>query len=102
KMACVQDGACPSWTFYFDMGLHPEETNAMESLAKSDAPFWGMAEWNIGDQKEDVWYETLSRCYSLPKLKFVTLFNAASIFSADGSVNEGAVAAIKRLGCCSN
>ena len=97
KMACVQEGTCPSWTFYFEMGLHPEETNAMEALAQSDAPCWAMAEWNIGDQNEDVWYETLKLCYSLPKLKYVTIFNAASVFSADGSVNEAAVAAIKRL-----
>ena len=97
KMACVQDGACPSWTFYFDMGLHPEETDAMESLAASDAPYWAMAEWNIGDQNEDVWYKTLKRCYSLPRLKFVTLFNAASVFLSDGTLNDAAVEAIKRL-----
>ena len=97
KMTCVQEGACPSWTFYFDMGLHPEETDAMESLAASDAPYWAMAEWNIGDQTEDVWYETLKRCYSLPRLKFVTLFNAASVFLPDGTLNAAAVEAIKRL-----
>jgi len=97
KMACVQPGTCPSWTFYFDMGLHPEKTNAMESLAASDAPYWGMAEWNIGDQGAEVWYETLKLCYDIPRLRFITLFNSSSIFNPDGRVNEGAIDAIKRL-----
>lgn len=97
KMACVQEGTCPSWTFYHDMGLHPEKTNAMDCLKESDAPYWAMAEWNIWDQPEEVWYETLKLCFSLPRLKYVTLFNAPTILLPDGSVNEGAVSAIKRL-----
>jgi len=63
-----------------------------------EPPVWGFAEWNIGEGKtQQEWQNSLSSCFSLPKNRFVTLFNKDSIFHSDGTVYEPAVNAIISL-----
>ncbi|MDI9550602.1 MAG: hypothetical protein QM324_02690, partial [Bacteroidota bacterium] len=79
----------------------PSDTDQVKRyLKKSDAPYWGCSEWNIGDQPKDKWKEALKNCYSIPGCRFISLFNFETIFKEkDGSllVNNDAVEALKEI-----
>ena len=65
--AAVQPNTCPTWSFYWDKALDPSDTDQVKRyLKKSDAPYWGCSEWNIGDQPKDKWKEALKNCYPFP------------------------------------
>lgn len=99
--AAVQPNTCPTWSFYWDKALDPSDTDQVKRyLKKSDAPYWGCSEWNIGDQPKDKWKEALKNCYSIPGCRFISLFNFETIFKEkDGSllVNNDAVEALKEI-----
>lgn len=98
--AAIQPGTCPSWTFYWeeamDPGVMPQIT---DYLPLSDAPYWGCAEWNIGDQPRSGWEEALENTFSIPRCRFATLFNFDFIYRPDSTgrirPNPDAVAALK-------
>jgi len=93
-MAAVQENTCPSWSFYWGQAMEPRKTDHMKYLALSDAPYWGMSEWNIGTDSYDKWMEALENCFAIPRLRFISVFNYDSVFKADGTVKEGVVKAL--------
>lgn len=100
--AAVQPNTCPTWSFYWEEASDPSKTPQVEKyLRQSDAPYWGCAEWNIGDKSKEDWAEALRNCYSIPGCRFISLFNFGTIFGRDEDgnlvVNEGAVEALKEI-----
>lgn len=98
--AAIQDNTCPSWSFYWEEALDPSISESVkEYLGTSDAPYWGCAEWNIGDQPKERWSEALDNCFSIPGCRFISLFNYGTIFGEDSlgnqKTNDGAIEAIK-------
>lgn len=96
-MACVQEGSCPSWSYYWEKAIEPANHSSMKCLAKSKAPYWGMAEWNIGDQDQETWEKAIDNAYSIPGCRFISLFNYQSLVARDGKVNENAFNALKSI-----
>jgi len=92
--APVQANTCPSWSFYWHEAMNPVETPQYQYLQTSDAPYWGLSEWNIGYQEYDKWAEALENCFSLPGCRFISVFNRGSVIRDDGSEVEGAVKAL--------
>lgn len=98
--AAIQKNTCPTWSFYWEEAADPSKcAQVTEYLKRSDAPYWGCSEWNIGDGKsKEEWTQALENCYSIPGCRFLTLFNYGTIFGKDSegrlTVNEGAVEAI--------
>ena len=84
--AAIQPNTCPSWSFYWDEAIHPANyPQVAEHLPKSDAPFWGLSEWNIGSQPRVKWAEALENAFSIPRWRFISLFNYPTIFQRDSS-----------------
>lgn len=103
--AAVQPNTCPSWSFYWDEAVDPQGTTSgqdkMKYLETSKAPYWGAAEWNIGDQSKEVWEKALKNCYSIKGCRFLSLYNYDTIFKKgkDGTFdpNKGAISALKEF-----
>ena len=104
--AAVQSNTCPSWSFYWDEAIDPAGTDSgkekiFKYLEQSDAPYWGGAEWNIGDQPKTVWEKALKNFYSIKGCRFLSLYNYDTIFrkGKDGTLNpdQGAISALKEF-----
>ena len=93
--AAVQQATCPSWSFYWGEAENPADSPQYKALLASDAPYWGLSEWNIGTDDYGRWKNALENCYSLPRCRFISLFNHDSIFHSNGTLNEGGIKAIK-------
>lgn len=95
--AAVQDNTCPSWSFYWDQAVEPRLTDHMKYLATSDAPYFGMSEWNHFLDDYPTWKKSIENGFKIPRCRFISLFNFDSIFKKDGTVNENAVRALKEF-----
>ena len=95
-MSTIQPNTCPSWSLYWEDAVYPQEAEAVKDyLPQSDAPYWAISEWNIGDQPREVWEKALANCFSIAGCRYVSLYNHDTIFKRNGEICEGAVEAIK-------
>jgi hypothetical protein len=98
--ACINDYACPSWSFYSEMAVHPADfIEALALLEKSDAPYFGIAEWSVGSTTDESrWSIPIREGLSIPKCRFFSIYEnvvGSDIFHR--SPNMSAVAAIKSV-----
>ncbi|MBQ3659734.1 MAG: hypothetical protein II963_06230, partial [Bacteroidales bacterium] len=91
----IQANTCPSWSLYWKDAVYPQESEAMDYLKESDAPYWAISEWNISEQPKDVWTKALTNCFSIAGCRYVSLYNYDSIFKNNGEICEDAIGAIK-------
>jgi len=93
-MAPVQANTCPSWSLYWNEAAHPEDSEAIKCLIRSDAPYWAISEWNIGQQPKEVWEKVLKNCYSISRCRYISLYNYDTIFKSNGDIDQGAIEAL--------
>ena len=71
----------------------------MVYLANSDAPYWGLSECSIWDNPDEtVWREALDEAFSIPRCRFVSLFNYSTLFNMEKpEVRTAGINAIREL-----
>ena len=85
--------SCPGWSFYRHAIDPSKDFGVKRVLQRSDAPFWAAAEWMLmGINDTGVWKEAMSRTLSIPKCRYMCIYNWSGIRE-----NRGAVEAIKAL-----
>jgi hypothetical protein len=85
--------SCPGWSFYRHAADAAKDRGVQRVLQKNDAPFWGAVEWMLmGSDDEKAWRDAITRTLSIPKCRYMCIFNWSGIRD-----NRGAVAAIKTV-----
>jgi hypothetical protein len=91
--AALNRYSCPGWSFYRHASDASKDRGVQRVLQKSDAPFWGAVEWMLmGTEDEQAWHEAITRALSIPKCRYMCIYNWSGIRD-----NRGAVAAIKAV-----
>lgn len=91
--AALNKYSCPGWSFYRHAADPSKDKGVQRVLQKSDAPFWGAVEWLLmGTEDEKAWHEAITRTLSIPKCRYMCIYNWSGIRG-----NRGAVAAIKAI-----
>ena len=98
--ACLNQYASPAWSFYNQDATNPAGfTQALDLLKVSDAPYFGIAEWSIGDSTDqNKWMDAISNGLSIPRCRFLSIY--ANVVGSDyykTNPNLGAVQGIKGL-----
>ncbi len=95
--ACINQYACPSWSFYNEDATNPSGyTAALSILDTSDAPYFGIAEWSIGDsQYASKWKEAIQNGLSIPRCRFLSIF--ANVIGNDYYGTDPNLAAIEGI-----
>lgn len=92
--SCLNRYVCPAWSFYNHDALRPDQSQAMLWLARSNAPYYGAAEFSLWEEPDpNRWQEALLRHYAIPRCRYVALFTADGWFLP----GIGAVEGIKRM-----
>jgi hypothetical protein len=85
--------SCPGWSFYRHATDPSRDKGVQRVLQKSDAPCWGAVEWMLmGSDDEKSWHDAITRTLSIPKCRYMCIYNWSGIRD-----NPGAVAAIKAV-----
>lgn len=85
--------SCPGWSFYRHAIDPSKDLGVRRVLQRSDAPFWAAAEWMLmGKDDAGTWKEAINRTLSIPKCRYMCIYNWSGIRE-----NRGAVEAIKAL-----
>jgi len=91
--AALNKYSCPGWSFYRHASDASEDKGVQRVLQKSDAPFWGAVEWMLmGTEDEKAWHGAITRALSIPKCRYMCIYNWSGIRD-----NHGAVEAIKSI-----
>ena len=78
--AALNRYACPGWSFYRNAVDPSKDKGVGRVLRKSDAPYWAAVEWLLmGEHDEDAWREALIRTLTLPKCRYVCIYNWSGI-----------------------
>ena len=98
--ACLNEYACPSWSFYGAAATQPKNFNeALSLLESSDAPYFGIAEWSVGAPTDPrQWSGPIEEGLSIPKCRFLSIY--ANVVGSDlfhRSPNMAAVEGIKTV-----
>jgi len=89
--SCINSTACPGWSFYGNDATNPAGfTDAMQYLAKSDAPYFGVCEWALDSKKAQDWYNAITNCFAIDRCRFVSAF-------CDVLGNQAAIDGIKKV-----
>lgn len=96
--ACLNAYASPSWSFYLGDATSPSAfTAALELSARSDAPYFGIAEWSIGGATDaKAWTDPIKEGLALEKCRFLSIYD--NVVGSDlfhRSPNPSAVAGIR-------
>ncbi len=90
--AALNDFSCPSWSFYDYASDPTNDLTAMEALAKSDAPYWGVVEWLLqGDKSKADWFSALNKSLD-NNSRMIVIYNWNNIHT-----NNQALSAIKEI-----
>lgn len=90
--AAINEYSCPGWSFYDYASDPTNDLTAMNALAKSDAPYWGVVEWLLqGDNTTNDWYSALNKSLT-NNSRMVVIYNWDNINS-----NYNALSAIKAI-----
>ncbi len=94
--SAVNQYACPGWSFYKYASNPARDRGVQRNLKKSDAPYWAAVEWLLmGDNDRDDWINAIGRTLSVPKCRYLCIYNWSSI-----KKNQAALDAIKAI--CEN
>ncbi len=68
--------SCPGWSFYRHAGDAAKDIGVQRVLQRSDAPYWGAVEWLLmGKHSTREWEDALVRTLSIPKCRYVCIYN---------------------------
>jgi uncharacterized repeat protein (TIGR02543 family) len=97
--ACVNVYACPSWSFYGQEADNPAGFSAVLAiLSESDAPYFGIAEWSIGGSVDkSKWTSSIRKGLSIPKCRFLSIYDNVVGNIYNTSANQAAIEGIKSL-----
>ncbi len=98
--ACVNQYACPSWSFYNQDATNPAGFSAaLNILNTSDAPYFGIAEWAIGaSEDKTTWTNAISKGLSIPRCRFLSVYtNVVGNDYYNTTPNQAAIDGIKAL-----
>lgn len=91
--AALNRYSCPGWSFYRHASDPAKDMGVRRGIQKSDAPFWAAAEWMLmGTDDAGTWKEAMTRTLSIPKCRYMCIYNWSGIRE-----NRGAVEAIKEV-----
>jgi hypothetical protein len=91
--AALNKYSCPGWSFYRHASDPSKDKGVQRVLQKSDAPFWGAVEWMLmGTEDEQAWHAAIVRTLSIPKCRYLCIYNWSGIRD-----NRGAVDAVKSI-----
>lgn len=81
--ACLNEYACPSWSFYGAAAGQPKSFHeALALLETSDAPFFGIAEWSVGAPTDPAqWSGPIKEGLSIPRCRFFSIY--ANVVGSD-------------------
>jgi hypothetical protein len=78
--AALNSYSCPGWSFYRHAADPGKDRGVARVLGKSDAPYWGAVEWLLeGKHDKGAWVDALSRTLSIPKCRYVCIYNWSGI-----------------------
>lgn len=96
--ACMNQMVCPSWSFYGQHAIDGRNaTYMMDLVQKSDAPYWGAAEWSISSSNADTWKSSLNNMLTIDKCRFVSIFTNVIANNNGVAVNQPAVDGILKV-----
>lgn len=74
--ACINRYASPSWSFYGQDAINPAGyTEALDILKTSDAPYFGIAEWSVGDSQDpNKWTDPIRNGLSIPRCRYLSVY----------------------------
>jgi hypothetical protein len=74
--ACINQYACPAWSFYGQDATNPAGfTEALDRLKTSDAPYFGIAEWSVGDSQDPTkWKNAISNGLSITRCRYLSVY----------------------------
>jgi hypothetical protein len=88
--AALNKYACPGWSFYRNAIDAAKDKGVGRVRLKNDAPYWAAVEWLLmGEHDADTWRTALMRTLTLPKCRYVCIYNWSGI-----RANRSAVDAI--------
>jgi len=91
--AAVNAYSCPGWSFYRHAGDGRKDKGVERALRTSNAPSWAAVEWMLmGEHNTGDWVTGLTSVFSIPKCRYVCIYNWSGIRD-----NKSAVDAIKWL-----
>jgi len=95
--ACINQYACPAWSFYNQNAINPSGfTDALSLLNTSDAPYFGIAEWSIGDSQEPTkWSDAINKGLSIPRCRFLSVY--ANVVGSDYYKTDPNMAAVQGI-----
>ncbi len=96
--ACMNAYASPAWSFYLRDATNPAAfSEALALNARSDAPYFGIAEWSIGGATDaKAWTDPIKEGLAIEKCRFLSIYDnvvGSDLFHT--SPNPSAVAGIR-------
>lgn len=83
--AAVNRFSCPGWSFYRHAADPGRDAGVQAALANSDAPYWAAVEWMLDGPAETArWRDALRRTLSLPRCRYVCIYNWEGIRDKPG------------------
>ncbi len=97
--AALNPKSCPSWSFYLsDAADASNFSYAMGLLQKSDAPYWAVSEWAIGEDSAPAnWASGISSGLRIDRCRYVNVCTNVIGNNNGSSPNPKAVEGIKTL-----
>ena len=98
--ACINEYASPSWSFYLQDAANPAGfTDALNILETSDAPYFGVAEWSIGDNQDPAaWTNAISEALGITRCRYLSVYaNVVGNSYYGTTANQAAIQGIKAL-----
>ena len=88
--SCLHSYACPAWSFYHHDAHFPAEAEAMKYLSRSDAPYFGVAEFSLWEEPDpERWAAALLRAYAIERCRYVALFTSTGDFLPESGAKQG-------------
>ncbi|RYY35115.1 MAG: hypothetical protein EOP46_11140 [Sphingobacteriaceae bacterium] len=85
--AALNKYSCPGWSFYQHAANPRNDTTLIKNLELSDAPYWGAVEWLLeGNKTQEEWKAAIDSTLSVPKLRYVNIYNWGGIKNKPNSV----------------
>jgi hypothetical protein len=85
--AAVNRYSCPGWSFYKHAYDATKDLGVKNALRRSDAPYWAAVEWMLVDStRAEAWKGALSRTLSIPKCRYLCIYNWEGIKDIKGAV----------------
>lgn len=90
--ACINQYSCPAWSFY--LSSPSQYTAALNVLATSDAPYFGIAEWASSSTDAKEWTKSIDDGFCINRCRYLSVYT--NVVGRDGvAANTTAIDGIK-------